>query len=84
MAVSLPISLLPDDACAKLLSASELTSPERVVEGLLTNALDAGAQSIVIVADFARGYISIQDDGTGIKEVEFSEEGHLAQSNCTH
>jgi DNA mismatch repair ATPase MutL len=79
---ALRISLLPDDIRAKVSSSFEITTPEAVIEGLVRNALDADARSIVIDADFARGYLTVSDDGTGIREIEFLEQGQLAKSYC--
>ena len=76
------ISPLPNDVRAQLSSSCEITSAEHVIEGLVRNALDADARSIIIEADFAKGYISVCDDGTGIKETDFSEIGHLAKLHC--
>jgi DNA mismatch repair protein MLH3 len=80
---TLRISLLPDDVRAKVSSTCDITTPESVIEGLVRNALDADARSIAIDADLARGYIAVCDDGNGIKEVEFSQQGHLAKLHCT-
>ena len=80
---ALRISLLPDDIRAKVSSSFEITTPETVLEGLVRNALDAGAHSIVLDADLARGYLAISDNGTGIREIEFLEQGHLAKLHCT-
>ncbi|OAP62524.1 hypothetical protein AYL99_04729 [Fonsecaea erecta] len=84
MAASKPrISLLPDDVWKKVASSCEITSPQHVIEGLLRNALDADASSIVIEVEFSKGYVSICDNGNGIKQVEFSEQGQLARLHCT-
>ncbi|KIW72676.1 hypothetical protein PV04_00854 [Phialophora macrospora] len=80
---TLRISLLPDDVRAKVSSTCDITTPESVIEGLVRNALDADARSIAIEADLARGYIAVCDDGNGIKEVEFSQQGHLAKLHCS-
>ncbi|OCT46457.1 hypothetical protein CLCR_02184 [Cladophialophora carrionii] len=77
------ISLLPDDVRARVSSTCDITTPESVIEELVRNALDAEARSIVVEADFARGYIAVCDDGNGIKEVEFSQQGQLAKLHCT-
>ncbi|KIX93278.1 uncharacterized protein Z520_10921 [Fonsecaea multimorphosa CBS 102226] len=77
------IRLLPDHVWKKVASSRELTSPEHVIEGLLRNALDANASSIVIEVEFSKGYISVCDNGNGIKEVEFSEQGQLARLHCS-
>ncbi len=77
------ISLLPDDVRAKVFSSCEINTPENVIEGLVRNALDAHARSILVEADFARGFFAVSDDGTGIREIEFSEQGQLAKLHCT-
>lgn len=79
---SLRIALLPQHVRAKVLSSYQITSPENVIEGLVRNSLDAGAHSIHIEADLARGFTSVRDDGTGIRGVEFSQNRRLAQPNC--
>ncbi|KIW30674.1 uncharacterized protein PV07_06397 [Cladophialophora immunda] len=84
MAKSCPrIDLLPDEVWAKVSSSCEITSSEHVIEGLLRNALDADASSIAIEVEFSKGYISICDNGSGIKQVEFSEQGQLARLHCS-
>ena len=80
---SLRITLLPDELRAQISSSSEITTPENVIQGLFTNALDADARSIVMEADFARGCITCSDNGTGISEVEFLEQGNLVKPHCT-
>ncbi|KIW96539.1 uncharacterized protein Z519_01930 [Cladophialophora bantiana CBS 173.52] len=77
------ISPLPDEVWAKVSSSCEITSPEHVVEGLMRNALDADASSIVIEAELSKGYLSVCDNGSGINKVEFSEQGHLAKLHCS-
>ncbi|KAK5189469.1 DNA mismatch repair protein [Exophiala xenobiotica] len=77
------IALLPENVQLGLSSAHDINSYEHVVEGLIRNALDADATFITIEVDFAKGYISIRDDGAGINSPEFSEAGHLAKPNCT-
>ncbi|EXJ64795.1 hypothetical protein A1O7_01133 [Cladophialophora yegresii CBS 114405] len=83
MAEALRISLLPGDVRARISSTCDITTPESVIEELVRNALDADARSIVVEADFARGYIAVCDDGNGIKEVEFSQQGQLAKLHCS-
>jgi DNA mismatch repair protein MLH3 len=76
------IALLPENVQLGLSSAHDLNSYEHVIEGLIRNALDADATFVAIEVDFAKGYISIRDDGAGINSLEFSEAGHLAKPNC--
>ena len=82
MAAGSRISPLPPDLRARISSSHEITSQEHVLDGLVKNALDACARSVTIEADFAKGYLSVLDDGTGIEQVEFTEAGHLAQIHC--
>ncbi|OAL28348.1 hypothetical protein AYO20_09465 [Fonsecaea nubica] len=77
------ISLLPADISTKVSSSSDITSSEHVIEGLFRNALDADASSVVIEVEFSKGYIWICDNGIGIQEVEFSEQGQLARLHCS-
>lgn len=79
---SLRIALLPQHVRTKILSSYQISSPESVIEGLVRNSLDANAQSLYIEADFTRGFVLVRDDGTGIKGVEFSQNGRLAQPDC--
>ena len=76
------IRLLPVEVQGQIFSSYELTTPASVVEGLVTNALDAAARTITIEVDFVRSCITCFDDGTGIKHEEFSEEGALARPHC--
>ncbi|KIX00119.1 uncharacterized protein Z518_10256 [Rhinocladiella mackenziei CBS 650.93] len=82
-ATSVPIILLPADVRSKVSSSYEIASPQHVIEGLFQNALDAEATSINIEVDFTKGSILVCDDGIGIREGEFAENGHLAQLHCT-
>ena len=77
------IVLLPQDVRAQISSAHEITSQQHVIDGLFKNALDAGAHSISIEANFAKGYFLVEDDGAGIREIAFSVSGHLAKLHCT-
>ena len=78
------IGLLPKDVRAKISSSCVISNAENVIEGLVTNAFDADARSIVVEADFARGLITCVDDGIGIREEEFLEQGNLTKSHCTN
>ncbi|EXJ61266.1 uncharacterized protein A1O5_11823 [Cladophialophora psammophila CBS 110553] len=77
------ISPLPNEVWKKVSSSFEITSPEHVVEGLMRNALDADASTIVIEAELSKGCLSVCDNGSGINEVEFSEQGYLAKLHCS-
>ena len=76
------IRALPEDVCAQIRSSVEITSLLDVAEGLLTNALDAGADSVSIAVDFAKGFCAVQDNGSGIPSSEFSAGGKLARVHC--
>jgi DNA mismatch repair ATPase MutL len=83
MAVDSPrIGLLPKDVRAKISSSCVISTAENVIEGLVTNAFDADARSVVVEADFATGLVTCVDDGIGIREEEFSEQGNLTKSHC--
>ncbi|EXJ96502.1 hypothetical protein A1O1_01628 [Capronia coronata CBS 617.96] len=81
--VSHSIALLSENVCQKISSSQQITSHEDVIDGLVENALDADARSVVVEVDFAKGYFSVRDDGFGIEGVEFTEAGHLAKPHCT-
>ena len=53
-----------------------------VVNELVRNSLDAESCNIAVRVDLARGYCMVSDDGYGIREIEFSETGHLARMHC--
>ena len=83
MAEEVPrISLLPDDIRTKVSSSCTIITSEDVIEGLVRNALDAHARSITIEADFTRGFFTVSDDGAGIRDIEFLEQGQLAKPHC--
>lgn len=73
---------LPEEVRAQVKSSVEISSLLDVVEGLLRNALDAGANSISINVDFAKGFCTVDDDGSGIPSAEFSQGGNLARIHC--
>lgn len=76
------IAPLPDHVRSQLSSSIDITTHEQVVVGLLENALDADAGSIALHLDLARGYFSVLDDGIGIQEVEFLQDGCLGRAHC--
>lgn len=77
------IALLPENVRLKISSSHQITSHEHVIEGLVQNALDAGANSISVEVDFAKGYFNIRDDGVGIESVDFTGAGQLGRPHCT-
>ena len=73
---------LPEDVRAQIRSSVEITSLLDVVDGLLRNALDAGANSVSINVDFAKGFCAVKDDGSGIPSSEFSLHASLTRIHC--
>ena len=73
---------LSDDVRAEIKSSVRITSIGDVIEELYRNAVDADASTVNTVVDFAKGFCSVEDDGTGIGCREFQEGGHLAQLHC--
>ncbi|EHY51788.1 hypothetical protein ABEF95_007850 [Exophiala dermatitidis] len=81
--ISHRIAPLPENTRLTLSSSQLITSHEDVIEGLVENALDAEARSVSVEVDFAKGYISVRDDGAGIPSTEFTDDGQLARPHCT-
>lgn len=80
--ISHRIAPLPENTRLTLSSSQLITSHEDVIEGLVENALDAEARSVSVEVDFAKGYISVRDDGAGIPSTEFTDDGQLARPHC--
>lgn len=53
---------------------------EAVLVELIANALDAKCRQVSINADVAEGLLTIEDDGTGMNEIEFQRYHDLAES----
>lgn len=70
---------LPADVVAQIKSSTAITSLSSVVIGLVENSLDAGARKIEIIVDFRRGQCTVEDDGSGIPPLEFSDTGGLGK-----
>ncbi|MCJ1269263.1 DNA mismatch repair protein [Lobaria immixta] len=70
---------LPAEVVAQIKSSTAITSLSGVVIGLVENSLDAGARKIEIRVDFHRGQCSVEDDGSGIPPLEFSNNGGLGR-----
>ena len=68
---------LPGDVAAQIKSSTLIPSLSHAVLGLLDNALDSGARNVDISVNFRRGACTIEDDGFGIRPVEFGEGGGL-------
>lgn len=70
---------LPEDVATQISSSTAIPSLTSVVIGLLENSLDAGATEIEIRVDFRRASCDVEDDGDGIVNEEFAEEGGLGK-----
>ena len=63
-------------------SSINITTLEDAILGLLCNALDAEATKIEIDVQADRGSCTVADDGSGIPEHEFLEDGGLLKVHC--
>ncbi|GAB7361501.1 hypothetical protein MBLNU230_g1557t1 [Neophaeotheca triangularis] len=70
---------LPPDAIAQIHSSKNITNLQGVVLALLENCLDAQASKVHINVDFRKGGCSVEDNGEGMKPVEFTEFGGLGK-----
>lgn len=70
---------LPAEVVAQIKSSTAITSLSGVVTGLVENSLDAGARRIEISVDFRRGQCTVEDDGSGIPPLDFSNNGGLGK-----
>lgn len=70
---------LQQDIIAQLKSSVAITSLNRVVLGLVENALDAAATRVEITVDSVRGACTVDDDGVGIAPSEFDGSGGLGR-----
>ena len=68
---------LPTEIQAQVKSAATITSLNDVILELLKNSLDAAARVIHIDVDYARGSCVVEDNGGGIPQDEFGENGAL-------
>ena len=75
---------IPPEVATQISSSTTITTLTCVVLGLLVNSLDADAHRIDISVDFARGVVSVEDDGFGIPPREFTEAGGLGKPYCRH
>ena len=73
---------LPPEVAAQVKSTTIITSLTDLVLGLVKNSLDAAASQIEIEVDLSKGYCSVEDDGTGIAPMNFTERGGLGRPNC--
>jgi DNA mismatch repair protein MLH3 len=81
----MPARILPlsEDAISRINSSKQITSLSGVTIALLENALDADATKIDISVNFGRGSCVVEDNGTGISSLEFSEHGGLGKIHHT-
>ncbi|KAM0711808.1 hypothetical protein Q7P35_001177 [Cladosporium inversicolor] len=81
----MPARILPlsEDDISRINSSKQITSLSGVILALLENALDAEATKINVSVNFARGSSIVEDNGTGISSVEFSEHGGLGKTHHT-
>jgi hypothetical protein len=77
------IKALPPEIVAQIRSSTTITSLSGVVVELAKNSLDAGATKIDITTDFRLGACSVTDDGEGIPQREFREDGGLGKLHRT-
>lgn len=75
------IQALPPDVAAKIKSSISITHLNGVVLELVKNALDANASTVHISVDFKRGGCIVEDDGDGIRSVEFESTGGLGKAH---
>lgn len=73
-----PIKRLPADAVANIRSSLCIRTLNEVVLELVKNSLDANAQKVTVVVDFAKGGCTVEDDGCGIRQQDFEEGGGIA------
>jgi len=81
----MPARILPlsEDAISQINSSKQITSLSGVILALLENALDADATKVDISVNFGRGSCIVEDNGTGISSVEFSNHGGLGKTHHT-
>ncbi|KAJ6085860.1 hypothetical protein N7486_010141 [Penicillium sp. IBT 16267x] len=77
------IQALPPDVAAKIKSSISITDLNGVILELVKNALDANASTVHISVDFKRGGCIVEDDGDGIRSVEFESTGGLGKAHHT-
>ncbi|KAJ5191092.1 uncharacterized protein N7498_010077 [Penicillium cinerascens] len=77
------IRQLPPDIVAKIKSSTSITHLNGVIVDLVKNSLDANAQTVLVSVDFKRGSCIVEDDGEGIRPVEFESTGGLGKAHHT-
>lgn len=75
------IRQLPPDVIAKIKSSTSITHLNGVIVDLVKNSLDANAQTVLVSVDFKRGSCIVEDDGEGIRPVEFESTGGLGKAH---
>ena len=77
----MPIRVLPDFLINQIAAGEVVTRPASVVKELVENALDAGADQIVVdVIDGGRTMISVIDNGCGMSRTDLA---HRIMRNAT-
>ncbi|KAJ5635327.1 uncharacterized protein N7484_008640 [Penicillium longicatenatum] len=77
------IQALPPEVAAKIKSSISITDLNGVILELVKNALDANASTVHISVDFKRGGCIVEDDGDGIRSIEFESTGGLGKAHHT-
>ena len=72
---------LPRHVAAQITSSVLITSLNDAVSGLVKNALDAGAATVNIYLDYAKGGCTVEDNGLGIPPAEFRVDGGLGKAH---
>jgi len=75
------IRQLPPDVVAKIKSSTSISHLNGVIVELTKNSLDANAHTVLVSVDFKRGSCIVEDDGEGIRPVEFESAGGLGKAH---
>ncbi len=67
-----PKSISVDKRIVKILSESTYENFPRALKELITNSYDADARNVTIDIDLKAGTLTVEDDGKGMNEVDFS------------
>ncbi|KAJ5907893.1 hypothetical protein N7495_000575 [Penicillium taxi] len=74
---------LSPDVVAKIKSSTSITHLSGVILELVKNSLDAHATTVYVSVDFKRGSCIVEDDGDGIKPIEFKPNGGIGKAHHT-